>query len=425
MTQFPDVVATEFPDTAEPKLADFKSGSVAWVIQRFKEKMGRSRTKALGDSHRCTLGVIQRMPIGKRPASKYTKHDVQEMAEELIARDLSPATVNQYVNYLTGALKYAKSAFRDCDDIDLVPIEDAKPFLKKNGLLGKSRPRDRRPSPDEIKQVEAYCKEHDADPRCDIQKGQIFEFQIWSCRRLGETCRIKCIDVNREKRTVVVRDMKDPKHKKGNDVEVPLLGRAWEIVVERMKDWDGHNPNTRLFPYNVHSVSAAFHIAYKRLEIKGLRTHDLRREGASRLFEAGFSVQEVMLVTGHKTPQMLLRVYTKLKPEDLHKGPAAMRGLAPNKTFVGDTRELASVAPELLRNWDRSFHRNPVCRSRKVIREEAAKKLARQLLDRRIEWYAVSDPIIDMAAKIIMVAVDADEVAQHSERVRQQIESRD
>jgi len=46
--------------------------------------------------------------------------------------------------------------------------------------------------------------------------------------------------------------------------------------------------------------------------------HDLRHEGTSRLFEAGFSIQQVATVTGHKDWRMLRR-YTNLKPENLHK----------------------------------------------------------------------------------------------------------
>jgi hypothetical protein len=40
-------------------------------------------------------------------------------------------------------------------------------------------------------------------------------------------------------------------------------------------------------------------------------------EGTSRLFEAGFSIEQVALVTGHKDWKMLRR-YTHLKPETLH-----------------------------------------------------------------------------------------------------------
>jgi len=43
----------------------------------------------------------------------------------------------------------------------------------------------------------------------------------------------------------------------------------------------------------------------------------MRHEGTSRLFEAGFRIEQVSLVTGHKDWKMLRR-YTHLKPESLH-----------------------------------------------------------------------------------------------------------
>ncbi|EET1132915.1 tyrosine-type recombinase/integrase, partial [Escherichia coli] len=55
-----------------------------------------------------------------------------------------------------------------------------------------------------------------------------------------------------------------------------------------------------------------------KLGIKDLRYHDLRREGASRLFEAGFSIEEVAQVTGHRSLNVLWQVYTELYPKSLH-----------------------------------------------------------------------------------------------------------
>jgi len=55
----------------------------------------------------------------------------------------------------------------------------------------------------------------------------------------------------------------------------------------------------------------------RELKIEDLHFHDLRHEGTSRLFEAGFSIEQVSLVTGHKDWKMLRR-YTHLKPEALH-----------------------------------------------------------------------------------------------------------
>jgi len=49
-----------------------------------------------------------------------------------------------------------------------------------------------------------------------------------------------------------------------------------------------------------------------------LRFNDMRHEGISRLFEKGFQIPEVALVSGHKDWKMLKR-YTNLRPENLLK----------------------------------------------------------------------------------------------------------
>jgi len=54
------------------------------------------------------------------------------------------------------------------------------------------------------------------------------------------------------------------------------------------------------------------------LKIEDLHFRNLRHEGTSRLFEAGFSIEQVTLVTGHRDWKMLRR-YTHLKPEGLRK----------------------------------------------------------------------------------------------------------
>jgi integrase len=71
------------------------------------------------------------------------------------------------------------------------------------------------------------------------------------------------------------------------------------------------------FTYNGRSVGTAFRRQCQDLEIEDLHFHDLRHEGTSRLFEAGFTIEQVALVTGRKDWKMLRR-YTHLKPEALH-----------------------------------------------------------------------------------------------------------
>ncbi|HGC4819412.1 tyrosine-type recombinase/integrase, partial [Escherichia coli] len=98
----------------------------------------------------------------------------------------------------------------------------------------------------------------------------------------------------------------------GNHMKVALLGEAWDIVQRQPKK------SEFIFPYNSTSVTAGFQRVRSKLGIKDLRYHDLRREGASRLFEAGFSIEEVAQVTGHRSLNVLWQVYTELYPKSLH-----------------------------------------------------------------------------------------------------------
>ncbi len=72
-------------------------------------------------------------------------------------------------------------------------------------------------------------------------------------------------------------------------------------------------------------------------DIDDLHFHDLRHDGASRLFEAGYEVQQVALVTGHRDWNMLRR-YTQIKPESLHRKEEAEPESTPPRTPGPGTR---------------------------------------------------------------------------------------
>lgn len=69
---------------------------------------------------------------------------------------------------------------------------------------------------------------------------------------------------------------------------VPLLNLtgydAWQLLLEQRILTHGKG---RIFPYSASSAGAAFDRACKVLKMKDWRFHDLRRESATRLFEAG------------------------------------------------------------------------------------------------------------------------------------------
>jgi len=92
---------------------------------------------------------------------------------------------------------------------------------------------------------------------------------------------------------------------------VPLLFESDLIVMRQPRNSD------RVFPFNAQSCSRAFQRATAALGIADLTFHDLRHEGTTRLFEAGFRIEQVALVTGHRDWSMLRR-YVQLRAEDLH-----------------------------------------------------------------------------------------------------------
>ena len=190
----------------------------------------------------------------------------------------------------------------------------ARKALRRLGVVGDSQERDRRPTQAEL---DAVIRHLEGNSRQLIPAGHIVRFAVATAMRQSEICRIRWVDVDERRRTVVVRDRKDPRKKDGNHQRVPptdLTGYdAWAILEEQKAS--SHNRDI-VFPYNGRSVGTAFRRACRSLGIEQLHFHNLRHEATSRLFEAGLSIERVALITGHKDWKMLRR-YTHLSPDML------------------------------------------------------------------------------------------------------------
>ena len=200
--------------------------------------------------------------------------------------------------------------------VPVEPVDLARIALKRLGLVGKGNERDRRPTDDELTKLIAHF---DGNPRQIIPMGRIIKFAVATAMRQEEICRVTWSDLNTRTKMLTIRDRKDPREKKGNDQRIPLLdvsGFDALALIEEQRAIRG-NEDDRIFPYHHKSAGTAFTRACHDLGIEDLHFHDLRHEGTSRLFEAGFAIEQVALVTGHKDWKMLRR-YTHLKPESLH-----------------------------------------------------------------------------------------------------------
>jgi integrase len=312
----------------------YKEGTVAWLIERYIKEMSTSaEMKPLGESHVYGLRALARSPIGTAVAAKLTKQDIigycrwrKQQKVKNSDRIVCAATVGQDISFLTVVLKYAGAAWADCDEVSAASITAARKFLVKHGLIGKSAPRDRRPTDEEIHLLLDYFAKQKQHPRTKIDMAQVVAFALVSTRRLGEICRITHGDVDWEKKTYWVRDLKHPTKKKGNDKEFPLFPELADIIKRQPRLTD--SPAERIFPYNSKCCSQSYAQAKQKLGIVGLRFHDNRREAITRWL-AHLPPHEVRQISGHETTVILERVYARPKATDLGEKVARMRAASP------------------------------------------------------------------------------------------------
>lgn len=180
--------------------------------------------------------------------------------------------------------------------------------LKRAGLIGSPGDRDRRPTAEELAELLTHTKHNKALRR--IRYHDLIRFAVDSCMRLDEICSLRWADVDLDAGTVIIRLRKHPKTK--TDQVVPLMGESQAIIEQQ--------PHTheRVFPFGTDSVGNGFRRICQHLGIVDLHFHDLRHEGISRLFERGYQIQEVAMVSGHRDWKSLKR-YVHLRPVELAK----------------------------------------------------------------------------------------------------------
>lgn len=279
-----------------------KKTSLEELITQYKEEVGA--IKALHSTKDRSLRYISES-IGNRTLAELRPADVIAYGRKR-QKKVSPSTIMVEVRYLAEVLRTARAMW-SLPITDQV-VKDALIIMNQQGMTGQSVERDRRPTESELKKLQDYW---DSTKR-ETPMSDLMEFAIASCMRLGEICRIRWDDIDVTDKTIVIRDRKDPRKKQGNHQTVPLLGDAWDIV-QRQPQTD-----ERIFPYRMETVSILWLRSTRALNIHDLRFHDLRHEGISRLFEQGYQIQEVALVSGHKRWDHLRR-YTQLKAGDLHR----------------------------------------------------------------------------------------------------------
>jgi integrase len=276
--------------------------TVGDLIGVYRKLRDGSRPIADTSNEHYMLKTLARL-LGGHDARRLSTEDLVAYCAERRDEGAGPYTLNMDLSKLSTALRYAASA-KNLLLPDSVGL--ARPLLKHLGHIGGGGKRERRPTEDELERIVAHL----AAGRGAVYADAVL-FCVATAMRRGEVCRLLWADVDAAKKLVLVRDRKDPRKKLGNDQWVPLLPAAWALLQRQP-------PGERIFAIEAGTLSKYFTEACRALSIPDLHLHDMRHEGTSQLFEAGYEIPQVALVTGHKRWDNLKR-YTQLKPEGLHR----------------------------------------------------------------------------------------------------------
>lgn len=267
--------------------------------------------KPLLRSKRNCLEKLRR-DLGNERLNDLTRERLIKFGKDRAREGAGPVTVAMDIGYIKTLLVHVAAVHGVPVPTEQVAL--ARVALRRLELVGKGNERDRRPTADELQRIIHYV---DNNPYQKIPVGRLVKFAVATAMRQSEICSLRWADIDFARSLALVRDRKDPRRKSGNNQLVPLLDVTGYDAIGILKEQQALKRSTdRVFPYKGRSVGAAFRRACVELGIEDLHFHDLRHEGTTRLFEAGFDIPEVSLVTGHKDWKMLKR-YLNLKPDQL------------------------------------------------------------------------------------------------------------
>jgi integrase len=260
--------------------------------------------------------VLKRLKteLGATPISQMTRERLIKYGRERAKEGAGPATVAIDISFIGTVLTHAAAVHGMQVNTEAVRL--ARVALSRLSLVGASKERDRRPTENELRKLFRYF---DGGAGSSLPMTRIVKFAIATGMRIDEIFRIGWETLDEKSATILVPDRKDPRKKDGNDQRVPLLdvtGYDALALLREQRELRLNDPEC--FPYKAKTAGTAFQRACKELGIVDLHFHDLRHEATSRLFEAGLTIEQVPLVTGHKDWKMLKR-YTQLRPENLHR----------------------------------------------------------------------------------------------------------
>lgn len=226
------------------------------------------------------MRALHRHPIADVSVKRLTPMQIASYRDDRLSV-VSPSTVRREMGILLHCLRTAADEWQ-------YPVP-------KQCFSTVSRPREgaarcRRLMPGELRTVLEQCD------RAPSYLKPIILFALETGMRRGEMLSLTWRNVDLDQGLAYLKETKN-----GEERTVPLSPSAQDLLLSVAKTSD------RVFPASPNAVRLAWERMKRSAGIEDLRFHDLRHEAISRFFEAGLSLPEVALISGHKDARMLTR----------------------------------------------------------------------------------------------------------------------
>ncbi|MNH81157.1 hypothetical protein D3C81_1054420 [compost metagenome] len=239
---------TELDQPGAIERANRQGATVKEMIDRYLVEM--EKVRPLGKTKLATLKAISESYLGKLNDQEINSQQLVEYALWRMGKKggaVQPQTAGNDLAHLGAVLSIARPAWGY--EVNPHAMADARKVLKKLGYNMKSRERDRRPTLDELDKILTHFSEIQARRPTSINMLKMTAFALFSTRRQEEITRIQWADLDEQGQRVLVRDMKNPGQKIGNDVWCHLPPEAWAILQTMPKSLP------EIFPYSAEPKS--------------------------------------------------------------------------------------------------------------------------------------------------------------------------
>lgn len=267
-------------------IRDLQRITLTELLARYEAKVTVSKRGA--SQERYKLRVIRCHAISTLQLAKLTSSALCSYRDDRL-RKVQAGTVRRELALLQHCLEIARREWG-------VPLPTNP--VQSITLPRPARARDRRLEVGDERKLHEAIRSHRA-----WYLGPLMQLAVETSMRRGELLALLWADVDLKRRTAHL-----PITKNGDARTVALTPRAIAVLESLPRS------DARVFPVSGNAVRLSWERLRERAGLPGLRFHDLRHEAVSRLFEAGLSIPEVALMSGHRDTRMLLR-YTHLRPE--------------------------------------------------------------------------------------------------------------